>query len=1083
MQPLDGSGFILQVTSVSAGSIVPGAEISGPGIGAGAQILNQWDGTPGGPGLYELSDLEGTVPLETMTESYGLLTVGSVTSGTVAVGEQVTGAGVASATAIEDNLSGSGAGSTWVVNNAQTVAPENMAMMAPSLSVLYISIVGATANRDYFDVQPNYYSGFDRNPSSLSYMGGTAAAALGLTQASGATELTPGGQQPSAAAYMNNLIQNENSQFGSFQGNYTQLAQEDPEYQGDLAAWAQSTDGLYQFLSYTGATPPAGSSTPTTDPAGTYSGPGASAPTPADPGTYIPVTGATSVAAEIVDPAGAYSGAGASAPITDPAGTYSSTGASAPSQDPAGTFSPAGASASVLAAAGTYIPGAGATSSAAELVDPAGSYSGAGTSAPTLAQPGYYVPTAGASSETPDDPGYYTPYAGMTAELLAQAPVILGTVAEQSTRAGRPDTPFASVTITDPNIDTSDSLSIQLTGAGGALADGVGFDGLTSSGPGVYLLSGTAAAITSELDALVFTPSAGSGTTTFTLTDTTSVGTSASDDTTTVTILSGGPPVVSVSTFLADQSTLDETQGGFDISDIAANITANLDQLNDPNIDAITISDDGRVGPSVLQLTSDATAIGKLENANSSPVLLAISDNAGNIEAGLSTLVAGIGEIASITASGGPVAVSTTTFLADQPALDKIVGGFAISDTAADVVEYLGALSADPNITSITASGGPVAVSTTTFLADQPTLEEIVGGFAISDAASNIAANLNQLSDPNIDAITISDNGQVQASVQQLTSDAAAIGKLENANSSTVLLAISDTAADLEAGLSTLVADIGEIASITAFGGPVAVSATTFLADQPTLEEIVGGFAISDAASNISANLDSLGDPEINSITISDNAPVGASVAQLTNDATAIGKLENASGGAYQLAITDTASNVLAALATLEGDVGHIASIIATGEPVIVSVSTFSGDQFALDRIVGGFDISDTAANVVAKLSALDADLHVAAITATSGSARLSGGVGGNASNFSETGSGTSLTVAEALGYAGAFSQGAGSTLNISSADTLSLTGTASLSGTTSGLGSWPWLGAAIRSTAARSSRSPTGRSPALARA
>src|SRR5208282_5195775 len=41
----------------------------------------------------------------------------------------------------------------------------------------------------------------------------------------------------------------------------------------------------------------------------------------------------------------------------------------------------------------------------------------------------------------------------------------------------------------------------------------------------------------------------------------------------------------------------------------------------------------------------------------------------------------------------------------------------------------------------------------------------------------------------------------------------------------------------------------------------------------------------------------------------------------------------------------------------------------------------------------------------------------------------------------------------ENLGYARAFSQGAGSTLGISSADTLSLTGTASLSGTTSGLG------------------------------
>ena len=141
---------------------------------------------------------------------------------------------------------------------------------------------------------------------------------------------------------------------------------------------------------------------------------------------------------------------------------------------------------------------------------------------------------------------------------------------------------------------------------------------------------------------------------------------------------------MSVSTFLADKSTLDGTPGGFDILDSAADITANLDQLNDPHIDAIVISDNGNVVSSVQQLTTDATAIGKLQNANLSPVLLAINDTAADVQAGLSTLVADTGEIASITASNGPIVVSAATFLADQSALDKIVGGFAISDTAAD---------------------------------------------------------------------------------------------------------------------------------------------------------------------------------------------------------------------------------------------------------------------------------------------------------------------------------------------------------------------------------------------------------------
>jgi hypothetical protein len=237
-----------------------------------------------------------------MTESYGVLTVGE-TSSEVEVGELVTGAGVLPLTAIDGNLSGSGAGSTWLVNNAQAVAPESMTIKAAPLTVSYKSIVGATANRDYFEVQPSGDFGFDYNPSDLSYARGAAAAALGLTRKSGALDSTPGGHPTSAAAYMNNVVQNENNQFGSFQATWTDLAQRDPNYLDALAAWAGSTEGPYRFLrTYSGATPPAGSSLPTTDPAGTYSAAGASAPTP--------------------DPAGTYSAAAGSAPTLAAAGTY-----------------------------------------------------------------------------------------------------------------------------------------------------------------------------------------------------------------------------------------------------------------------------------------------------------------------------------------------------------------------------------------------------------------------------------------------------------------------------------------------------------------------------------------------------------------------------------------------------------------------------------------------------------------------------------------------------------------------------------------------------------------------------------------
>ena len=273
------TGELLDVTSVSSGSIELGAEISGRGVPAGNQIVTQLNGTPGGVGLYSFFQGEGNVPSETMTESYGVLTVGSVTSGTVGVGQLVTGADVLPLTAIDGNLSGSGPGSTWIVNNAQTVAGD-MTMTATPITVILNrdgkTIVGATEDNDFFDVTPNGEFGYDNNLGSLSFVSGTAAAALGLTQASGAINSSPGGLHPSPAQVMNYVVQNEDPQFASFQSNNG--------FRPGLAAWAQSTDGLYTFLDQTTDTAPAGSSLPTTDPAGTYSGPGASAPTPAAAG-------------------------------------------------------------------------------------------------------------------------------------------------------------------------------------------------------------------------------------------------------------------------------------------------------------------------------------------------------------------------------------------------------------------------------------------------------------------------------------------------------------------------------------------------------------------------------------------------------------------------------------------------------------------------------------------------------------------------------------------------------------------------------------------------------------------------------
>ena len=86
----------------------------------------------------------------------------------------------------------------------------------------------------------------------------------------------------------------------------------------------------------------------------------------------------------------------------------------------------------------------------------------------------------------------------------AVAPTITGAAAGQTTNNEAVVHPFSGVTIGDANVGATETLTITLSGGGGTLT-GTGLSG----GSGTYTLSGSAATVTSELDALSFTPTAG----------------------------------------------------------------------------------------------------------------------------------------------------------------------------------------------------------------------------------------------------------------------------------------------------------------------------------------------------------------------------------------------------------------------------------------------------------------------------------------------------------------------------------------------------------------------------------------------
>jgi hypothetical protein len=197
---------------------------------------------------------------------------------------------------------------------------------------------------------------------------------------------------------------------------------------------------------------------------------------------------------------------------------------------------------------------AGGTLSGTGLSGGSGVYTLSGTAAVVTSELDalVFTPTAGAPNTTStttftlrdQSSANGAPAVDSTTSVIdidpAAAPTIAGTGSGLTTTSETPIRPFAHATIGDANSGASDTLTITLAGSGGTLADGAGFSGLTNAGAGVYRLSGTASAITSELDALVFTPKPGapntSSTTTFTLSDVSSAGGAPAVDSTTTVI-------------------------------------------------------------------------------------------------------------------------------------------------------------------------------------------------------------------------------------------------------------------------------------------------------------------------------------------------------------------------------------------------------------------------------------------------------------------------------------------------------------------------------------------------------------------
>jgi hypothetical protein len=112
------AGTVLTVSAVTSGTLAVGQSISGTGITAGTTITALGTGT-GGAGTYTVS-ISQTASSTTVTASGGTLTVTAVASGVLGLGDALTGTGITAGTAISGFLTGTGGTGTYLVNISQT---------------------------------------------------------------------------------------------------------------------------------------------------------------------------------------------------------------------------------------------------------------------------------------------------------------------------------------------------------------------------------------------------------------------------------------------------------------------------------------------------------------------------------------------------------------------------------------------------------------------------------------------------------------------------------------------------------------------------------------------------------------------------------------------------------------------------------------------------------------------------------------------------------------------------------------------------------------------------------------------------
>ncbi|HEX4295088.1 MAG TPA: bluetail domain-containing putative surface protein, partial [Rhizomicrobium sp.] len=490
---------------------------------------------------------------------------------------------------------------------------------------------------------------------------------------------------------------------------------------------------------------------------------------------------------------------------------------------------------------------------------------------------------------------------------------------------------------------------------------------------------------------------------------------------------------ISAVQFAADTTALAElfqangtTQAHVNVSDTAANVTAALDALGaSGQVDKITVTDSAshEVLVTVAQITSDASALSKLFNADgSTPAHVAASDTAAHITTALDALNANtqVNKIIVGDSATHEVVVSIAQIASDAAALAELFNAdgtthanVAVNDTAANVTAALDSLSANAQVNKIVVTDSATheaVVSIAQITSDSVALGELFNAdgtthanVAVSDIALHVSTAFDALqADTQVNKIVVTDSAtnEVMLLAAQIATDAAALAELYQADGVTLAhVKIADTAAHISSAFDSLNGSsrVDKIVVTDSSGNEVTINATQAHNDTAALNELFNSdgttpahVAVSDTAANISAMLGQLNtNAHVDHIIISDDNPLTLSTSQVVNDTTALGEIV----GPYTIIVNDTGAHISANLDALEANASVTQVIVSDNHDIVVSIAQLTSDANVLSVTMdinglspASLKILDTAANIQANLGNLEIDtqnhnIHIISIS------------------------------------------------------------------------------------------------------